>query len=183
MYGQKNSLHQLFWQNWYRAGKNYNGNMLWCSCKRKTRRLYFLIASPGGHVDAGISLYNFLQSLPVKIIMHNIGSIDSIANVIFMAGEERIASPHSTFLFHGVKMEFNGQVLLSLPQINELRDRVKKNHATIAGIISENSKMSVDEIEKLFMEGETKDVTFATDKGIITKIELPQIPKDAPLLV
>ncbi len=141
--------------------------------------LYFFFASQGGQVDAGIVLYNFLQSLPVKIVMHNTGSIDSIANVIFMAGEERIASPHSTFLFHGVTMEFGGPIALSLPQLKEMTDRIKKNHATIAGIICENTKMSQDEIEKLFLEGETKDVVFATEKGIINKVELPQIPKDA----
>ena len=58
--------------------------------------LYFLFASQGGSVDAGIALYNYLKSLPVKIVMHNTGSIDSIANVICVGGQERYAAPHST---------------------------------------------------------------------------------------
>jgi ATP-dependent Clp protease, protease subunit len=61
--------------------------------------IHFLFASPGGNVDAGIAVYNYLRALPIKIIMHNTGAIDSIANVIFHAADERYANSHSTFLF------------------------------------------------------------------------------------
>ena len=67
--------------------------------------LYFLFASPGGSTDAGITLYNFLRALPQKIVMHNMSSVDSIGTVVFLAGDERFASPHSTFLFHSVKKQ------------------------------------------------------------------------------
>ena len=56
---------------------------------------YFAISSPGGGVAAGMTFYNFLRALPVKIIMHNTGSIDSIATVIFLAASERYACSHS----------------------------------------------------------------------------------------
>jgi ATP-dependent protease ClpP protease subunit len=57
--------------------------------KEKPRAIYFLFSSVGGQVNAGITLYNFLRSLPVEIVMHNNGSIDSIANVIFLAASKR----------------------------------------------------------------------------------------------
>src|SRR5215467_10757045 len=41
--------------------------------KQKPHTLYFLFSSMGGSVNAGITLYNFLRSLPVEIIMHNNG--------------------------------------------------------------------------------------------------------------
>lgn len=141
--------------------------------------LYFLFASRGGEVDAGIASYNFLKSLPVKIIMHNIGSIDSIANVVFVAAKERYAAPHCTFLFHGVIWGISNPTNLSLPQINEIRDRIHKNHTTIAGIICENTKMSEAEIKELFSQGETKDADFALEKGIVNKIKPAQVPQDA----
>lgn len=147
--------------------------------QEKPTTLYFLFSSQGGEVDAGIALYNFLKALPLKIIMHNIGSIDSIANVIFVAGDKRYANPHSTFLFHGVQQPINSATLLSLPQLNEIRDRINKNHTTIAGIVCENSRMEEDEIKRLFSEGETKDVTFALEKGIINEVKPAQIPGNA----
>src|SRR5712691_3344892 len=67
-----------------------------------TKEIYLLFASFGGNIAAGIVAYNTLRSLPVKLITHNIGNVDSIANIIFLAGQERLAVPHSTFMFHGV---------------------------------------------------------------------------------
>lgn len=74
-------------------------------------------------------------------------------------------------------MPFNG--VLSLPQLNEIRDRILNNHSTIAGIICGNSKISDRKIKRLFSKGQTKDVRFALQKGIIDKIQLPQIPQNA----
>ena len=51
--------------------------------------LYLVINTPGGGVNAGITLYNYLRGLPIKIVTHNIGQVDSIGNVIFLAGDER----------------------------------------------------------------------------------------------
>ena len=150
--------------------------------KEKPDCLYFLFSSHGGDVDSGVSLYNYLLSLPVKIIMHNIGSIDSIANVIFVAGKERYANPHSVFLFHGVVMNFNGQAAFSLPQLKEMTDRINKNHETIAGILCEKTKVKQNEVKKLFSQGETKNTQFALKKGIINKVKIAKIPKNAPFI-
>ena len=67
-------------------------------------RLYFLFSTPGGQVNAGITLHNYLRSLPVKLTMHNTGAIDSIGNVIFASADERFAAPIYLFLFHGIAM-------------------------------------------------------------------------------
>lgn len=162
--------------------KNIIGIISNIYAQEKPDILYFLISSNGGEVDAGVTLYNFLKSLPVKIITHNIGSIDSIANVIFVAGDERFAVPHSTFLFHGVIFNLIGPTSLSLPQLNEMKDRINKNHDTIAGIVCENTKMEEKEIKELFAQGETKDANFALQKGIVNEIKLAEIPKDAPFI-
>lgn len=70
--------------------------------------LYMLFSSNGGDVNAGFVLYNFLLSLrgKIKTTIHNIGNVDSIANVIFMSAERRLASPSASFLFHGISMNF-----------------------------------------------------------------------------
>lgn len=145
--------------------------------KEKCKSIYFLFASRGGEVDAGITLYNFFKSLPVEVIMHNIGVINSIANVIFMAGVKRYAAPHTSFLFHGAQSQLSGH--FSIPQINEILDSLMKDHDKIAGIIQENSQITKKEIKKLFAQGETKDVHFALKKGVIHKIEIPQVPQNA----
>ncbi len=50
---------------------------------------YIMLSSFGGSVKDGITLYNYIKALPAKVIMHNIGMVNSIANVIFLAAEDR----------------------------------------------------------------------------------------------
>lgn len=58
------------------------------------------MSSQGGETSAGFTAYNFLKSLPVTLRTHNIGNVESIANVIFLAGSERFPNPISRFLLH-----------------------------------------------------------------------------------
>lgn len=140
--------------------------------------LYFLFASPGGSVDAGIAIYNYLRALPVRLVMHNNGSIDSIANVIFQAADERHAAPHASFLFHGVAMSLE-KVNLNRSQIQELLSQIKALEDKIGKILSERCQLQIGEVQALFLNGETKDTDFATAKGIIQSVTQPVIPKDA----
>ena len=138
--------------------------------------LYFLIASNGGDVDSGFVLYNYLISLQEKltVVMHNTGTIDSIANVIFMGGQKRYAAPNASFLYHGVSMNFSGPQ--SRTAIKESLSRLDGMEKRIAKTISENTKLTEAELEILFRQGEGKDVNFALDKGIVHEIKNPSIP-------
>ena len=150
--------------------------------KSKPKTLYFLLSSGGGQVNSGIALYNFLKALPVEIVMHNTGSIDSIATVIFLAAEKRFAAKHSTFLFHGVTAMFPKDSQLTHIQLQERISSVKHDEDKIAGIMAERTKLTQSEIRAMFIHGESKDLTFAIDKGVIHEIKDPLIPKDAPLV-
>lgn len=68
------------------------------------------ISSTGGDTVAGFTAYNFLKSLPIPVTTHNISNIESMANIIFMAGSVRKANPMSRFLLHPLHWGFNGQV-------------------------------------------------------------------------
>jgi ATP-dependent protease ClpP protease subunit len=150
--------------------------------KQKPKTIYFLFSSGGGSVNAGITLYNFLRALPVEITMHNVGSIDSIANVIFLAGTKRYAAAHSSFLFHGILWNFGAGASLNFTQLNETLSVFKREEDKIASIIAERTKMTETEIRDLFRQGETKDLQFAVDKGVIDEIRAATIPKDAPII-
>lgn len=150
--------------------------------KVKPKELYFLISSNGGSVDAGITLYNFLRSLPVEISMHNMGSIDSIATVIFLAGNKRYASPHSAFLFHGVQFNLEAKISINNQQLNELLSRLKTDQQKISGVLTERTKLTAEEVKDLFIQGESKDPTFAISKGIIDSIISANIPPDSPCI-
>jgi ATP-dependent protease ClpP protease subunit len=148
----------------------------------KPSALYFLFASPGGGVDPGIVLYNFLRALPCKVVMHNTGSIDSIATVIFHAADERYSSPHASFLFHGITWTFGQNQTVYRNQIDEIRSGIIEAENKISKIISERCRLSEDEIRSLFRQGETKNTAFAFEKGIIHEIREAKVPSDAQFL-
>lgn len=142
-------------------------------------KLYFLLSSNGGEVDAGIALYQFLKAIPPTIVMHNTGAIDSIATVVFLAGDERYAANHSTFLFHGIAVSFQPGARLTSAQLRENASRAENDEKKIAGIITANTTISEDEMKRLHVQGESKDLPFAKSTGIIHDVRDPKIPRGA----
>ncbi len=141
--------------------------------------LYLFISSGGGDVDSGFVLYNYLTALSgkIRITVHNTGNIDSIANVIFMAGQNRYAAPNASFLFHGVAMNCNGAFTRTM--LTETLSRCIGMENRISQTISSKSKLTDAEIEILFRQGEGKDVHFALEKEIIHEIKVPSVPAGA----
>jgi len=150
--------------------------------KQKPDAIYCLFSSPGGQVEAGITLYNFLRSLPIEIIMHNTGIVDSIANVIFLSANIRYASVHSSFLFHGVNWNCATNTSANRNQLAETLSGLDASETKIRGIITERTGLTPEEVRALFTQGESKDPSFALSKGIVNEIKNPAIPKGVPIL-
>ncbi|PAU66271.1 Clp protease [Pseudomonas sp. PIC25] len=72
--------------------------------------LIIKIATMGGECSYGFSLYNFLMSLPIPVNTHNLGTVESMGNIIFLAGRRRTACQHSKFLFHPFHWTLHGSV-------------------------------------------------------------------------
>jgi ATP-dependent Clp protease protease subunit len=61
-------------------------------------------SSLGGYVSDGIYLYNHIRGLPINMVIHNIGSVSSIAVAVFVAAHERYCSPYAMFMIHPTVM-------------------------------------------------------------------------------
>jgi len=148
------------------------------------KEIYLLFASAGGNVAAGIVAYNALRSLPVKLITHNIGNVDSISSIIFLAGEERLAVPHATFMFHGVAFDLTGNVHADQPFLTDKLESINADHKKMASIIKERAEFDkIEDIMTLFSTQATRDAEYALTHGIIHKIEHLQIPSGSRTLV
>lgn len=150
--------------------------------KERPDCLYICFSSPGGDVNAGITLYSFLRGLPVEVIMHNMGAVDSVATAIFMAGDERYASPHSTFLFHGVAMSVGGNSAFHLAQMKELISRLEQDENKIVKVLTDRSQLTEIEVRQLFAVGESKSPAFAQERGIVHGIRNLVIPNNAKVI-
>ena len=143
--------------------------------------VYLMISTPGGNVMNGLNLYNVVRALPFRLTTHNVGNVDSIGNAVFLAGAERFACPHSTFMFHGVRIDVQN-TRLEDRNLSEILDSVANDHARIGKILQERAKFTHDEAIDLFRKARTKDAAFALDKGIIQAISDIRIPTGSPVL-
>lgn len=141
-----------------------------------------LLSTPGGSVMHGINVYNVLRSMPFKLVTHNVGNVDSIGNVIFLAGAERYACHNSTFMFHGVAAGIGGNRAMEQKELRERLDSVSNDNKRIADVIENRAKFaSRKEIDDLFLEAVTRDPAYAKGHGIIHDIREVKIPAGTPI--
>jgi ATP-dependent Clp protease, protease subunit len=119
----------------------------------------------------GITLYNTLRALPFELVTHNVGNVNSIDNAVFLAGAERYACPQATFMFHGVGFDVPpGGARFEEKLLRERLDGLLADQKRIAEIIAARSDLPPEDIEKLFLEAQTKDANWAVGAGIIDEV-------------
>jgi ATP-dependent protease ClpP protease subunit len=145
------------------------------------KQVYLLLSTPGGNVKEGLNLYNVLKGMPFELITHNAGNVDSIGNAVFLAGNKRYATKHSTFMFHGVGFTIQNQ-RIEQKDTEEKLNTILSEQLRIGNVISERTKLSPDEVAGLFRQAQTKDAQFALDKRIIDEIKDIQITAGCPVI-
>jgi ATP-dependent Clp protease, protease subunit len=149
---------------------------------QKVDHVYLLLSTPGGSVMHGLNIYNVMRAMPYRITTHNVGNVDSIGNVIFLAANERYACPHSSFMFHGVGADLAAATRLEQKNLQEVLDSVLRDQERMGNILRERTQLNAGEISDLFREARTKDSAFALDKGIVTDVRDVNIPAGASVL-
>lgn len=144
-------------------------------------RLYIMLSTPGGAVMNGMNLYNVLRGLPAKIVFHNVGNVDSIGNAIFLAGDERYACEHSTFMFHGVGVDAPQGFRLEQKNAQEFLRSIVADQKRIASVITQRTNLNQRQALNLFKEARTKDAPYAAAKGIVHDVRDVNMPPGSPV--
>ncbi len=144
--------------------------------------LYILISSGGGNVYEGLATAAMIKALQIPVITHNIGQVDSVANVLFAAGKTRYANQNATFMFHGVSLNFEKASFIE-PQLKEqydglrgLRDKIAQNYSTYTNIpIADVTALMID-------GGQILSASDAVKKKMVAEIKEPVIPKGVKVI-
>ncbi len=150
---------------------------------QKFDRIHLLISSPGGSVFHGMSLYNYLKGLPIEVFTYNFGSVDSIGIVIYCAGKKRFSVPHSRFLMHGVKMNFNGQASWDEKQVEEFLKGIKIDQHNILRIIADTTGRTYEQVQEDVVNRTTLNPEEAISYGLVHEIKSQLLPLEADLTV
>ncbi len=146
------------------------------------QRITVSISSVGGGIPAAFSLYNNLRALPVHLTLHNIGHIASAANVVFVAGDERSASPKATFMFHAPTVTIEGGAELDETLLTQHAKDLADGEGRTREVLKERTKMTAVKIDALKCGQNTLGTDAAKRLGLIDHVVDLQIPEGAQVV-
>jgi ATP-dependent Clp protease, protease subunit len=136
-----------------------------------SRSILLAISSWGGNIFWGVTAYNFLRGLGVDIITHNVGQVDSIAGVIYCAGDKRLCAPAGRFVIHGVGVTIQGtDPMLSEKDLNSRQAMLAQDRDTIAAILSTRTGKSLDDVRQDMLNEKILDASEGMAYGLATEI-------------
>jgi ATP-dependent Clp protease, protease subunit len=145
-------------------------NMLASAVQQGTTDLTLMLSTPGGSVMHGMTLYNYLSALPVALTTYNIGNVESIGAIVFLAGTKRFACPHSTFMLHPVAFGLQGAQNYEQPDLSAIVQSLEADQARIAGIYAERSGLEQSNVLSLFNQQKTFSATEAKSLGFVHEV-------------
>ena len=108
----------------------------------QNRHLIIPISSSGGEVEAGFSIYDFIEILKnhgVNVTTVVYGKAYSFATILALTGNDRVCTKHSLFMFHPISMDVPPDYL---PHHKSLTDITVRSMDSISKIIQGKLKLS-----------------------------------------
>lgn len=148
--------------------------------KRRIDNLYLFLNSVGGQLDDAISLFGLIRALPMEVTTINVGLIASSTIVPFMAGDKRIAFPHSHFHFHDYEWNYAGAHNLTRLEYLDHTQILSSARDTTFKILKERTSLTDEDFKelKLLDVPIIKDAAFAKEKGIVHEINYFPFPEE-----
>lgn len=144
--------------------------------KPRPTAIVLCISSEGGAVDAAFYAYEMLRSLPIGVATHNVGMVASAANILFMAGNLRLATSRSSFMFHDTRYTMPPIGVVSQQELNLTVANLQDSDLRAASIIAERTERPLVEVQGWFSET-MRPAEFAKEHGIVSEI-CPVIIRD-----
>jgi ATP-dependent protease ClpP protease subunit len=144
--------------------------------EKGAQSITLLLSSHGGAPEQAFYAYEILRTVPVPLITHNVGTIQSAAMVIFLAGQQRFAVPHAHFLMHQtvhtpVAGSSYGQELL-----DHSAESIHADDLRAIAIISERTEQPAKTVRRWHAGQKLRSTHFAETHGIIHGIRAVQFP-------
>lgn len=154
------------------------------------KRVVLDVSSPGGEMVSAMHLYDALCSTPFLLVTRNTGEIASMGNLVFLAGDERVASDEATFLLHPLTLLTPSGARLDINDLRQKRMELERTHCMspraieldrgIARLASEEqalqrifearTSLTGPEIETLVTGHVLIDAAYACAVGIVHEI-------------
>ena len=142
--------------------------LLFLESENPDKDIAMYINSPGGHVTAGLAIYDTMQFIKPNVSTICIGQAASMGAVLLAGGAKgkRYALPHSRVMIHQPLGGFQGQATdidIHAREILYIRDRLN-------GILSHHTGQSLDRIKLDTERDNFMSAESARDYGMIDNV-------------
>ncbi len=128
------------------------------------------INSPGGEVDSGLAVYDYMRSMKRPLITVCSGTAASMGSILFLGADKRCILPHGKIMIHDPsygKADFSGMKPNEIqPRLNDLR----KVSGIIRDIIAERTGQSKERVARYTRKDSYFDAAEALRFGLATDI-------------
>jgi ATP-dependent Clp protease protease subunit len=126
------------------------------------------INSPGGHVSAGLAIYDTMQSLQCDVATYCIGQAASMGSFLLAAGArgKRQALPHARVMIHQPLAGFQGQAI----DIDIHAREILRSRDTINALYAQHTGCSVEQIQRDTDRDRFMSAEQAVEYGLIDRV-------------
>lgn len=142
--------------------------LLFLDSEEPEKDIMLYINSPGGHVSAGLAIYDTMQFLHCDVATVCMGQAASMGSFLLASGAKgkRYALPHARVMIHQPLAGFQGQAT----DIEIHTKEILKTRDTLNGLYARHTGQSVDKIKQDTDRDNFMSSTQAKEYGIIDEI-------------
>ncbi len=142
--------------------------LLFLDSEEPEKDIMLYINSPGGHVSAGLAIYDTMQYLHCDVATICMGQAASMGSFLLAAGTKgkRYALPHSRVMIHQPLAGFQGQAT----DIEIHTKEILKTRDTLNELYSKHTGQPVDKIKNDTDRDNFMSSTVAKEYGIIDEV-------------
>ena len=126
------------------------------------------VNSPGGHVTAGLAIYDTMQHVKPDVITVCVGLAASMGSIILAGGAKgkRYALKHSEIMIHQPLGGMEGQAI----DIKIAADHIMKTGEVLYGILAEHTGQDIDKVRQDCDRDNYMTAAAALKYGLIDKV-------------
>ncbi|MBR5597150.1 MAG: ATP-dependent Clp protease proteolytic subunit [Lachnospiraceae bacterium] len=132
--------------------------------------IHIYINSGGGEINAGLFIYDVIQSITVPVYMYCTGMAASMAAVLLAGGQpgRRFILPHSKTMIHEPLL--SGGVGGSATSIRNISDSILETRSIVNGILAKHTGKTLKEINKATSFDNYMNAEKSVEFGICDKV-------------
>lgn len=134
---------------------------------QKEKNITIILNSAGGEEYSGLAFYDRIRASKCKFTIIGTGFVGSMALIVYVAGDRRIATKNTRFLNHQGSTEINGRasdIKIASKEMDELEEICNR-------LIAERTKQDIKKLRESIKAGDKyMNVDEAIKTGIVHEI-------------